>query len=120
MKTKMRKWSSVVFVLLTSLFAACSKDEPAGVGQTEIQVTDAPSDDASIQSVFVTVTEVRVDGKAISGFAKQTIDLKAYQEGSVKSLGTTAVSAGAHSQLTFVLDVDHDVNGNSPGCYVQT
>lgn len=120
MKTKKEKWSSVVFALLTLLFAACSKDEPASAGQAEIQVTDAPSDDASIQNVFVTIAEVRVDGKAISGFAKQTIDLKAYQAGSVKSLGTTALSAGAHGQLTFVLDVDHDANGNAPGCYVQT
>ena len=120
MKTKMRKWSSVVFIGLMCLHAACSKDEPAGVGQAEIQVTDAPSDDESVQSVFVTITEVRVDGKAISGFEKQTIDLKAYQEGNVKSLGTTSLSAGTHSQLTFVLDVDHDANGNTPGCYVKT
>ncbi len=120
MKTKMRKWSSVVFVLMIILLAACSKDESPGVGQAEIQVTDAPCDDESIRSVFVTITEVRVDGKAISGFAKQTIDLKAYQAGNVKSLGTTALSAGAHGQLTFVLDVDHDASGNVPGCYVQT
>src|ERR1041385_4675387 len=120
MKTKMRKWSSVVFVGLMCMLAACSKDEPAGVGQAEIQVTDAPSDDESVQGVFVTITEVRVDGKAISGFEKQTIDLKAYQEGNVKSLGTASLSSGVHSQLTFVLDVDHDVNGNAPGCYVQT
>lgn len=120
MKTKMRKWSSVVFIGLTFMLAACSKDEPAGVGQAEIQVTDAPSDDESIQGVFVTITEVRVDGKAISGFEKQTIDLKAYQQGNVKSLGTTSLSSGTHSQITFVLDVDHDANGNVPGCYVQT
>ncbi len=79
MKTKMRKWSSVVLIGLTCMLAACSKNEPAGVGQAEIQVTDAPTDDASVKSVFVTITEVRVDGKAISGFEKQTIDLKAYQ-----------------------------------------
>jgi hypothetical protein len=120
MKTKMRKWSSAVFIGLTFMFAACSKDEPSGVGQAEIQVTDAPTDDESVQGVFITITEVRVDGKAISGFEKQTINLKAYQEGSVKSLGTTSLSAGTHSQITFVLDVDHDANGNAPGCYVQT
>lgn len=120
MKMKIGMWSSTAFVFLMGLLAACHKDEPAGVGTAEIQMTDAPSDDASIKSVFVTVTEVRVDGKAISGFTKQTIDLKAYQEGNVASLGTTQLSAGAHSQIAFVLDVDHDANGNTPGCYVQT
>ncbi|MBI1769371.1 MAG: DUF4382 domain-containing protein [Bacteroidetes bacterium] len=120
MKTKMGKWNSVVLVFLISLFAACHKDEPAGVGEAEIQITDAPCDDASVKSVFVTVTEVRVDGKAISGFTKQTIDLKAYQEGNVKSLGSTQLSSGVHSQITFVLDVDHDADGGAPGCYVQT
>lgn len=120
MKMKIGMWSSMAFVFLTGLLAACHKDEPAGVGTAEIQMTDAPSDDASIKSVFVTVTEVRVDGKAISGFNKQTIDLKAYQEGNVTSLGTAQLASGAHSQITFVLDVDHDANGNAPGCYVQT
>ena len=105
----------MVFIFLVALFTSCNKDEPSGTGQVEIQVTDAPTDDASVKSVFVTVTEVRVDGTAISGFTKQTIDLKAYQEGNVKTLGTTSLSAGAHSQLTFVLDVDHDANGNAPG-----
>lgn len=120
MKTKMLKWSSVAFVFLIGLLPSCSKDEPAGVGTAEIQITDAPSDDASVKSVFVTVTEVRVDGKAMPGFAKQTIDLKAYQEGNVKSLGTTQLSSGVHNQVTFVLDVDRDADGNAPGCYVQT
>ncbi|HTH55830.1 MAG TPA: DUF4382 domain-containing protein [Cyclobacteriaceae bacterium] len=119
MKMKIGKWRSLAFVFLIGL-AACHKDEPAGVGTAEIQMTDAPSDDASIKSVFVTVTAVRVDGKAISGFNTQTIDLKAYQEGNVTSLGTTQLASGTHGQITFVLDVDHDANGNTPGCYVQT
>lgn len=121
MKTKTLKWNVVVaLVLFISLFTACTKDEPAGVGEAEIQITDAPSDDASIKNVFVTVTEIRVDGHAISGFTKQTIDLKAYQSGSVKSLGITQLSSGTHGQITFVFDTDHDANGNEPGCYVQT
>ncbi len=120
MKTKMGKWNSVVLIFLLSLVTACHKDEPVGVGEAEIQLTDAASDDASIKSVFVTVAEVRVDGKAISGFTKQTIDLTAYQEGNVKSLGTTQLSSGVHNQITFVLDVDHDADGNAPGCYAQT
>jgi hypothetical protein len=120
MKMKIGMWSSLALTFLIWLLAACHKDEPAGVGSAEIQMTDAPSDDASVKSVFVTVTEVQVDGKAISGFTKQTIDLKAYQNGNVQSLGTTQLTSGTHSQITFVLDVDHDASGNAPGCFVQT
>src|SRR5258706_11649969 len=98
MKMNIRKGSSVVFIFVVALFTSCNKDEPSGTGQVEIQVTDAPTDDASVKSVFVTVTEVRVDGTAISGFTKQTIDLKAYQDGNVKSIGTTTLTTGAHGQ----------------------
>ncbi|HLZ15716.1 MAG TPA: DUF4382 domain-containing protein [Cyclobacteriaceae bacterium] len=121
MKTKCGKWIVAVgFVFLILLFTACSKNETAGAGEAEIQITDAPTDDASIKSVFVTVTAIRVDGMAVSGFAKQTIDLKAYQDGNIKSLGTTNLTSGVHGQLTFVLDADTDADGNSPGSYVQT
>jgi hypothetical protein len=120
MKMKIGTWSSMALAFSLWLLSACHKDEPAGVGTAEIQMTDAPSDDASIKSVVVTVTEVQVDGKAISGFTKQTIDLKAYQDGNVQSLGTTQLNSGTHGQITFVLDVDHDASGNAPGCYVQT
>ncbi len=122
MKTQNVKWiKAMLFSCLVILFPACNKsNEPIGKGEAEFQITDAPSDDPSIKGVFVTVADVKVDGKSVSGFTKQTIDLKAYQEGNTKVLGTAQLDAKAYSTVTLVLDADADANGNSPGCYVLT
>jgi hypothetical protein len=67
---------------------------------------------------MVTVAEVKVNGQAIEGFTKQTIDLKAYQEGNTQLLGSTKLDAKSYSNVTLVLDLDSDEDGNQPGCYV--
>jgi hypothetical protein len=122
MKTQNVNWMKGVLFGAALLFvAACNpKDEPMGSGDVEFQITDAPSDDASIQSVFVTVTDLKVDGKSISGFTKQTIDLKAFSEGNTKLLGTARMDAKTYNNLTLVLDAGVDAFGNMPGCYVLT
>src|SRR5258708_29601433 len=99
---------TIIFVCPISMLPACNKKEPMGKGEAEFQITDAPSDDASIQGVFVTVADVKVDGQSLSGFTKQTIDLKAYQQGSTKLLGTAQFNAKAYSNVTLVLDTDLD------------
>jgi hypothetical protein len=121
MERRRFKWIAA-FLFSGALFSffACSEDKVSGKGDVDVEVTDAPSDDASIRSVMVTVAEVRVNGEALQGFSKQTIDLKAYQEGSTKLLGTTELSAKTYNNITLVLDLDSDANGNSPGCYVLT
>ena len=109
-------FSSAMLALLS-----CEKsNETMRKGEAEFSITDAPSDDASIKGVFVTVTDIKVDGKSVAGFAKQTIDLKAYQQGNVKLIGTAQLDAKAYSNLTLILDADADATGNVPGCYVLT
>jgi len=93
---------------------------PGGKGEVDFEITDAASDDANIKGVIVTVAEVRVNGQPLSGFTKQTIDLKAYQEGSTKLLGTAKMDARTYNNITLVLDLDSDADRNSPGCYVLT
>ena len=104
-------------------FSACQKDdtmEPGEMGSIKFEITDAPIDDAEVEAVFVTVSEVRVDGEAISDFeGRQTIDLMAYQNGNTKALGIAELEAGTYSNVTLVLDYEEDENGNSPGCYVR-
>ena len=122
MKNKGLKWINAAMVgLAMASFVACS-DEPGtnGKGQVDFEITDAPSDDANIKSVMVTVAEVKVNGQAIEGFTKQTIDLKAYQEGSTKLLGTQELDAKSYNNITLVLDLNTDENGSEPGCYVLT
>jgi len=115
-------WISALMFAVTSVsFMACNQDDaPAGKGEVDFEITDAPSDDSNIESVMVTIAEVRVDGRAISGFTKQTIDLKAYQEGSTKLLGSSQLDAKTYSNLTLLLDLETDADGNAPGCYVLT
>jgi hypothetical protein len=101
---------------------ACSDDEKtAQKAEVIMEITDAPSDDASIKSVMVTVAEVKVNGQKLEGFSRQTIDLKAYQEGNTKLLGTTSLDARSYSNLELVLDAQSDAsNSGKPGCYVLT
>ncbi|MFZ6013474.1 MAG: DUF4382 domain-containing protein [Bacteroidota bacterium] len=119
---KKMKWLKVVvFGCAMVMFSACdNSDEPMGKGEVDFEITDAPSDDASIKGVIVTIADIKVNGQSVSGFSKQTIDLKAYQEGNTKLLGSTTLDSKTYSNVTLVLDLDTDANGNSPGCYVLT
>lgn len=106
-----------------SVMIACNEDsnEPMGKGDVEFEITDAPSDDAAVKGVIVTIADIKMDGQSVKGFTKQSIDLKAYQEGKTKILaGAQQIDAKTYSGLTLVLDHDKDASGASPGCYVLT
>jgi len=100
---------------MTALIACDDTSEPMGKGDVEFEITDAPSDDASVKGVWVTVADLKVDGKSVPSFAKQTIDLTAYQEGNTKLLATAGqLDAKSYNKLTLVLDLEKDQNGNTP------
>jgi hypothetical protein len=89
-------------------------------GQASVKITDAPVDNAEVEGVFVTVTDVKIDGESFAGFeGKQTIDLMAYQNGNTVMLADGELEAKSYSQISLVLDYETDANGNSPGCYVK-
>ncbi|HLF64474.1 MAG TPA: DUF4382 domain-containing protein [Saprospiraceae bacterium] len=121
MKFSERLLRCALYLCIPLLFWQCEKDNAAGNGQLRIELTDAPVDDANVQGVFITVTEVHVDGKLWTGAdTKQTIDLMTLQEGNVQSLGIGEVEAKSYDRISLVLDLEEDANGSSPGCYVQT
>lgn len=124
MKREKLKWLKVVacFGCAIAMLASCDdSNEPVGKGDVEFEITDGPSDDASVKGVFVTVTDLKVDGKSVTGFARQTIDLKAYQEGKTKLLvKAQELDARTYENLTLVLDLNSDASGNAPGCYALT
>lgn len=111
-------------ILSSFVFVQCSKDDDMTSaeekGTLAVKVTDAPSDDGNIKGTFVTVSDVKVDGKSLEGFTKQTIEISAYQEGNAKLIFSDELEAKAYSSLTLVLDYESDASGNSPGCYVLT
>lgn len=123
MKTVMVNWmKALAFGCAVFLFISCDdSNEPAGKGNVQFELTDAPTDDANVKGVFVTVTDIKVDGKSIGGVTKTTLDLKAYSEGSTKVLAmANQFDAKTYGKVTLVLDLNTDANGASPGCYVQT
>jgi hypothetical protein len=116
------KISVLSFLLISSLaMVQCSDDDgDAQMGRLNVKVTDAPSDDANIQGTFITVSEVKVDGKAVEGFTAQTIEISAYQQGAAKLIIDKDVEAKTYNKVSLVLDYENDDSGNSPGCYVLT
>lgn len=116
----------ILAVLAVFAFTQCDVDNNPTTpqekkGSLQMKMTDAPIDDANVQSAVVTITEVRIDGEAYEGFSgKTTIDLLTLQNGNVKALGLSELEVGSYSEISVVLDHSTDANGNMPGCYVQT
>ena len=108
-----------LFLCIPFLYWQCDKDNDSGKGQLRIELTDAPLDDDNVKAVFVTVSEVRIDGEQWPGMdSKTTIDLTTLQNGNVQSLGIGEVDAQSYNRITLVLDMDEDASGNSPGTYI--
>lgn len=102
---------------------SCSKtDDSITDGKsynTSFEVTDAPIDKAEVEAVFVTITNVSVDGKSLEGFSATTINLAALVNGKTEAMGNLDLQAKSYSSIVFELDFDKDVNGDVPGCYVE-
>ena len=100
---------------LILILAACNEDDaaPRNMGSVQFEITDAPIDDASVKSVFVTVADIKVDGQSISGFNKTTIDVLAFQNGNTSFLADTELEAKTYTDLTLVLDFENDENVES-------
>lgn len=116
---------SFLLLLMGVAFVQCTKedspDNPEAEGNLQLEITDAPIDDAMVSGAFVTIANIQVDGEDFAGFTgKQTIDLMAYQNGNVKGLGLGKIKAGTYSKIALILDHATDESGNSPGCYVAT
>lgn len=120
MKSRILIVTSVIAFAM--LFVQCSKvnETKDEKGQIMVKMTDAPSDDANIEGTFVTIADVKIDGKSVEGFAKQTIEISAYQNGETKLILNEEVSAKSYSAISLVLDYESDASGVSPGCYILT
>src|SRR5690349_10090625 len=120
------KMQSILLALCagaTLFFTACDKDNNPSddKGRLNVEITDGPIEDPNIKAVFVTVSEVKIDGETFEGFnGKKTINLLAYQQGNVAALGIGDIDAGTYNSVTLVIDAQTDDAGNSPGAYVQT
>jgi len=119
----LQKWIVVIAIGVVTpfLFTQCNDDNGnTEKGNVNMKMTDAPIDNANVQGAFVTVSEIRVDGEAVDGFEKQTIDLTAYQQGNAKLMASDEMDVASYNSVSVVLDYSQDASGNSPGCYVLT
>lgn len=110
-------------LVLSMVFAiSCGNDDGADANaetyNTTFKITDAPIDNTNVSAVFVTVTDVKLDGKSLEGFTATTIELSALVNGQTQTLGNLDLSSKTYSSLELVLDYEKDVQGNAPGCYV--
>lgn len=125
MKTKVI-FKSILALMFIVGFASCSDDDStdpspdAVTYNTKVYITDGPIDNADIQGVFVTLADIKLDGKSVNGFTKTTVNLYALQNGDTQILGDIDLAANNYSQLTLVLDDQSDASGNSPANYVLT
>lgn len=108
------------------LFVSCSEDDsmegPDNGNEgnsTAVYITDSPLDEANVEAVFVTISEVRVNDMAVEGFSETTIELSSLTQGNTELLGEIELEAGNTSNITLVLS-DTDVSGNGPGNYIVT
>ena len=108
------------------LFVSCSEDDcidETGTGtegnSTAVYITDSPVDEANVEAVFITVSEVKINGTAIEGFNKTTLEISSLTEGQTELLGELDLDAGTTSDISLML-ADTDASGNGPGNYVMT
>lgn len=131
MRTKLKKtmktnviYRMMIALLLVVGFASCSKDDDSPTDQatynTKVYITDGPIDNAEVQGVFVTIADLKLNGKSVNGFTKTTVDLHALQNGETQLLGDIDLAANTYNQVTLVLDPQRDASGNSPANYVLT
>ncbi|NNE75654.1 MAG: DUF4382 domain-containing protein [Pricia sp.] len=124
----MKNYGKVAGLIMVSMMTmtSCSKndeDNTTNEGEaynTAFKITDAPVDNANVEAVFVTVSDVKVDGTSLEGFNAITINLSALVNGKTETLGNLDLQAGSYSNIELVLDYDTDAAGNTPGCYVET
>lgn len=117
-----------ILMLSMGLMVSCSDDdddlgpgEPdAQTYETQVYLTDSPVDNAEVQGVFVTVASVMINGQAVEGFEKTTIEVSSLHSGQTELLGSLDLESGTTSDITLILDNEADASGEAPGNYVLT
>ena len=112
------------FCVLATLFAATACDS---VSLPDYLISPAPlvlelaameGQDPGPPRVYLTVADVRLDGKSLEHFRRTTIEVSAMQDGMTGQLFSGTVPAHQYSTLRLRLDPYTDDRGTGPGCYV--
>lgn len=120
-----RMFFSAVLIGTLGFFQMSCEDstndpDPNSSGTLKVSITDSPIDSPDVKAVFVTVTEIKVDGKTFEGFkGPKTVNLLELQNGNSLSLGDGNFNTGTFNKISLVLDYEKDQSGTAPGCYIQ-
>ena len=90
------KFSGLALVTMLVMMSCSKTDDSITDGEsynTSFEVTDAPIDKAEVEAVFVTITNVSVDGKSLEGFSATTINLAALVNGKTEAMGNLDLQA---------------------------
>lgn len=124
---KNKFFKSTLLLLFMSLIVSCSSDDDDDVlapdGEeynTEVYMTDSPVDNAEVEGIFITVSEVRINGKPLEGFQKKTVEISSLTQGEKELLGNVNLEAGTTSSIVVVLDNETNASGEAPANYVLT
>ena len=120
--------NALVFVFSTALFmSSCSEaenenqiEEDNNLTNFKIHITDAPVDDISVEAVFVSFSEVVIDGESYPLENTKTVEVSTLVDGKSELIFDQDIKASAKSNIELVLNLNDDAQGNSPGCYVLT
>lgn len=116
--------TTLFFLTLLLVFACSSSDDELNNEnpeyKTQVLITDAPVDNAEVQAVFITIADVKVNGKSLEGFQKTTLEISSFTKGSTKFLGEVDLQSGTTSSINLVLDNTSAASGGGVGNYVLT
>ncbi len=114
-------------ISLTGLLvlAGCSANPAPAMGTLHLQMTDASVDSTNVEGVFITINDINVhhngEWHAVAGFqGPKKLDLMKFSRGDVSELGDFRLTAGAYTQVRFVLDIPkQNETVVSPSCYIK-
>ncbi len=113
---------ATVIVLSVAVFTQCTEDEEFNpkAGTFVLKITDAASDDEEIKGIYITVAELKLDGKPIRNFNPRTLKLSDLKNGHSEVLISKELAAKEYGQISLVLASDKNDADIAPGCYVIT
>lgn len=113
---------AAVIVFTFGLFTQCTEDEEFNrkAGTLVLKITDAASDDEEIKGIYITVAELKLDGKPIRNFNTRTLKISDLKDGLSETLISKELAAKEYGQLVMVLATDKNDLNSAPGCYVIT
>ncbi|PPK86224.1 uncharacterized protein DUF4382 [Neolewinella xylanilytica] len=115
--------SGVVTLALTlPLLTFGCKEDPAspsdeGNGAFRVEITDAPSDDANVKGVFVTIADIRVAGESLEAYTATTVEISALTNGATELLYAGELAAKSYNKIELVLEDGLTAVAGGPGCY---